>query len=273
MYRWRYQNEDPWGVLRAWHRMLPHDAAFAGPTACWMHGLDVDPTHPVHVIVPSGSQRSRSGLAVRRCNVLGAEMATLREMPVTTLHRSLRDICLRFEPREALVLMDMSLFLQKTDHDALDRYVHFARGQQGITRMRWLVERAAPAESPMESRLRWILLEAKLPVPEVQANLFDENGEFVGRADLYYPSHRLVIEYDGDNHRDRIPSDDRRQNLLMRAGYKVLRFTAVDVYRRPAVVVALVRDAFGRKNRISTLAPDTFGGKSEISGLGWAGAL
>ena len=262
VYRWRYQNEDPWGLLEVWHRMLPADAAFAGPTACWMHGLHVDPTHPVQVIVPSGMQRSRHGLAVRRCNVPSFEIATLRGMRVTTLHRSLRDICLRFEPREALVLMDMALFLKKTDRDALNRYLHYARGKQGIRRMRWLTERAAPAESPMESRLRWILLEAKLPIPEVQTNLFDDGGRLIGRADLYFPEHRLVVEYDGENHRDRIVSDDRRQNLLIRAGFRILRFTASDVYGRPATIVALVRDAIGRNNRIAAVGRDTFGGKS-----------
>lgn len=264
LYRWRYQNADPWGVLQAWHRMLPDDAVFAGPTACWMQGLDVDPIRPVHVIVPSGLQRSRFGLTVRRCALPTAEVATVRGLRLTTLHRSLRDVCLRFEPREALVLLDMSLFLQKTDQDALDRYVHHVRGQHGTRRMRWLVEHAAPAESPMESRLRWILLEAKLPRLEVQSNLFDDSGRFVGRADIYFPDYRLVVEYDGGNHRDRIPSDDRRQNLLINAGFRVLRFTAVDVYGPPAAVVAVVRNAFGEKNRFSAPRRDTFVGKSRV---------
>ena len=94
----------------------------------------------------------------------------------------------------------------------------------------------------METRLRWLLLEAGLPKPEVQRNLHDASGRFVGRADLYYPAARLVIEYDGTNHRDRLIEDNRRQNLMVRAGYRLLRFTAADVLQRPAGVVALVRD-------------------------------
>jgi very-short-patch-repair endonuclease len=101
---------------------------------------------------------------------------------------------------------------------------------------------AEPAESPMETRLRWLLMQAGLPSPDVQKNLHDATGRFVGRADLYYPAARLVIEYDGANHRDRLIEDNRRQNVLVRAGYRLLRFTAADVLQRPAAVVALVRD-------------------------------
>jgi hypothetical protein len=101
---------------------------------------------------------------------------------------------------------------------------------------------AAPAESPMETRLRWLLPQAGLPCPEVQVDLHDSAGRFVGRADLYYPAARLVIEYDGANHRDRLVEDNRRQNLLFRAGFRLLRFTAADLGQHPETIVALVRN-------------------------------
>jgi len=95
----------------------------------------------------------------------------------------------------------------------------------------------------METRLRWLLIESGLPAPEVQVDLTDDSGRFVGRADLYYPSARLAIEFDGGNHRDRLVEDDRRQNLLISSGYRLLRFTGADVRGRPEVVQAQVRDA------------------------------
>jgi very-short-patch-repair endonuclease len=98
----------------------------------------------------------------------------------------------------------------------------------------------------METRLRWLLIQAGLPRPEVQTQLRDNSGELLGRADLYYPSARLVVEYDGGNHRERLVDDDRRQNLLVNAGYQVLRFTSTDLYSRRQVTVALVRAALGR---------------------------
>ena len=92
----------------------------------------------------------------------------------------------------------------------------------------------------METRLRWTLLQSGLPKPEVQTRLHDASGRFVGRADLYYPKSRLVIEYDGQNHRDRLPKDNRRQNAIINAGFRVLRFTSAD---KPDAITALVRAA------------------------------
>ena len=98
----------------------------------------------------------------------------------------------------------------------------------------------------METRLRWLLLQAGLPRPEVQTDLRDGDGRFVGRADLYYPAARLVIEYDGVNHRERLIEDNRRQNLLITAGYTLLRFTAADIEKRAVVIEAQVRQALRR---------------------------
>jgi hypothetical protein len=58
---------DTWQLLRA---LQPKVTAFAGRTAAWLHGIDVDPT-PIEVIVPSNSGlRSRPGLEVHRTDEL-----------------------------------------------------------------------------------------------------------------------------------------------------------------------------------------------------------
>ena len=98
-------------------------------------------------------------------------------------------------------------------------------------------------------------MKAGLPRPEVQPHLHDQNGAFVGRADLYYADARLVIEYDGGNHRDRMIDDDRRQNLILRAGYRLLRFTSADVYNRQQVIVSLVSDELSERAAASSTRP------------------
>ena len=82
---------------------------------------------------------------------------------------------------------------------------------------------------------------AGLPKPRVQVSLYDDAGIFIARPDLCYPRKRLVIEYDGATHRDSLAADNRRQNRLIDAGYRLLRFTAGDVLNTPASVVGLVR--------------------------------
>jgi very-short-patch-repair endonuclease len=109
------------------------------------------------------------------------------------------------------------------------------------------VDLAEPkAESAMESRLRMLLVLARLPRPEVQVSVHDDQGRFLGRPDLLYPRQRLAIEFDGGNHRDRLVDDNRRQNGLVGAGYRLLRFTSADVYGKPAEVASQVRHALVR---------------------------
>jgi very-short-patch-repair endonuclease len=225
---------DPWELLSAWRRMLPSNAVFAGATAAWIHGLDFQATDPIEIVMPHDSGvRSRPGLSVRHRETRSSETVNIRGLKATALQRTLRDLCHQWPAAEALVAIDMALHLGLTDSDSLG----CARGR----RLRKLAAMAAPAESPMETRLRWLLLEAGLLRPEVQTNLHNSDGRFVGRADLYYPAARLVIEYDGGNHRDRLVEDNRRQNLMVNAGFRLLRFTAADIRNRPDVVAAQVR--------------------------------
>ena len=95
----------------------------------------------------------------------------------------------------------------------------------------------------METRLRLLLVLAGLPHPRGQVSLRDDFGLFLARPDLYYPDARLAIEYDGATHRVSLAADNRRQNRLIDAGYRLLRFTAGDVLDTPAAVVSMVRRA------------------------------
>jgi very-short-patch-repair endonuclease len=242
LYRWNELPEDHWLTLSAWRRALPPETVFAGASAAWLYGLDLEPTNPVEVVVPlSSGIRNRLGLKVRRSEIPPSELATVRRLRVTSLPLTLARLCQKRPPVEALVAIDMALRLGLTNPAALHRYADRAKGRHGARRMRSLVPLAAPAESPMETRLRWLLIRAGLPQPQVQTILRDRAGQFAGRADLYYPEARLVVEFDGGNHRERLIEDDRRQNLLI--GYRILRFTASDVYKYADVVVAQVRAA------------------------------
>jgi very-short-patch-repair endonuclease len=213
LYCWVGLREDSWQVLQAWHRRLPC-AVFAGLTAAWLYRLDVDPCHPIEVLVPTNSGvRSRPNLVVHRSDV--SDVTTVRGLPATTLMRTFRDLRRRLADVELLVLADQAL-------------------RRGLGRFHELAE---PADSPMETRLRWLLVKARLPRPQVHAELR------VGRADLYFPMARLVVEFDGGNHRDRLVEDNRRQNAFIDAGFRMLRYTAADVYQKPGLIVMQVRKA------------------------------
>jgi len=234
--------DDKWLELTAWQRSLPVESVFCGTTAAWMLGPGFEPTEPVQVAMPPRSgTRSRAGLRARRCVLLAEEMVVVRGLRATNLKRTLLDLCIQLTPCEALVGIDVALRRRKIGRVELAGYAVEVAGLPGSARLRELVGIAEPADSPMETRLRWLLRDRYLPRPEVQRNLYDDAGHLVGRADLYYASGRLVVEFDGGNHNERLVADDRRQNRIINAGYRILRFTSADLRDRPEAIVAQVR--------------------------------
>jgi very-short-patch-repair endonuclease len=233
-YAWAGLAETPTLKLMAVRLRLPSSAAFSGRTAAWLHGLDIEPCDPIEVTVPSGIGLSaRSGVALRRAHLPEDHLVLVKGFRTTSVTRTLTDLCRRLSLTEAVVVVDMALHSRIVDLNAVSKR---------------LLSFAEPAsESPMESRLRMLLVLGGLPRPKAQVPVYDSQGRFVGRPDLYYPADRLGIEYDGATHRDRLAEDNRRQNLLIGAGVRLLRFTAGDILRSPESTVAQVRTMLTRR--------------------------
>lgn len=245
LYVWAGLPQSPRLVLSALQRRLPRGAAFSGLTAAWLHGLDLPPCDPIEVTVPEETGIStRAGLSIRRAMLPTSDVVQRQGLPVTSRLRTMVDLGGRLPVVEAVEVVDMALHQRLVRTDQLRGFISGHSRRKGVARLRRVVDLAdAGAESPMETRLRLLLVLAGLPRPETQARLYDQRGCFVARTDLFYASQRLCLEYDGGTHRDRLVDDDRRQNRLVEAGFRVLRFTAADVLGSPDAVVAHVRAA------------------------------
>ncbi|TMD72219.1 MAG: DUF559 domain-containing protein [Chloroflexi bacterium] len=243
-YAWVGLGEDPELKMRAVAQRLPAGYAFSGLTAAWLLGLDVGWCELIEATIGRDVPvRARAGVRLRRAALPESEVMIRHRFRTTSAMRTACDLGSRSDAVESVVAVDMVLRAGLVTVPQLASHIERHAGAKGIKRLRRAVRMADPrAESPMETRLRIALIRAKLPRPSVQANLRDAAGNFVGRADLYYPDRRLVIEYDGENHKDRMVADVRRQNALMNAGFHLLRFTAADL-RAPRSVVAQVRQA------------------------------
>jgi very-short-patch-repair endonuclease len=234
--------------LEAARLHMPASAAFAGKTAAWLHGLDVDPCVPIEMILPGdGEGWERGGVRVRRAELERCEVVVRRGFMTTSLVRTLSDLWRSLSLVEAVVVTDMALHAGLSNCAVLQKWVNGHAGRKGVGTARRVLDLAdAGAESPMETRLRILLVTKGLPRPEVQVSVRDEAGSFVGRPDLYYREQRLGVEYDGETHRGSLAEDNRRQNRLLLAGVRLLRFTGADVLRRPDSVVTQVRNALAQ---------------------------
>lgn len=91
-------------------------------------------------------------------------------------------------------------------------------------------------DSPMETRLRLLIVLAGLPEPEVNLTLRDVEGQVIRRYDLSYPHSRLIVEYDGRHHVERIEqweADLQRREAIEDDAWRILVFVASDIFNRP----------------------------------------
>jgi len=227
----------------------PDRAVISHATAAGLWGVaiplqGVDPR--VHLTVTTGSSvRGRRDRVVHRTPLTDSDVTTRDGVPVTTPERTWRDLAAVLEPAALLAVTDQLLACWCGRPDLGTQLTRRPTGR-GSARARAVLPVADPrAESPMESVLRWILHEAGLPAPDLQYVVRNTAGAFLGRADLAWPAQRLLVEFDGDVHRDRdvFVEDLRRQNRLIAAGWTVLRFTSADVLGRPEYVIAAIRAA------------------------------
>jgi hypothetical protein len=203
---------------------------FSGPTAAFLHGLETQCSVIEVTLPPPSRVAHRTGITIRRRKLAANEVAIRKGFLVTSALRTVVDRVARLDLVEAVVLLDAALHKKSIRlKDIPAAYAEF-------------VDPAS--DSPMETRLRLLLVLAGLPRPRVNVLVGNATGP-IGRVDLYYPDHRLIVEYDGDTHRDSFAADNRRQNQLLQAGYRILRFSAADVLGSPDDVVALVRAALG----------------------------
>jgi hypothetical protein len=258
---WRHIFRDVWA-----HRDLPDtretrlaavqlviaDGAFiCGPTAAWLHGIDVQDRRSelVWVGCRNGSRlRTRQGCFVREITVEDDDIQQLDGVAVTTPLRTAFDCARWLSLVEGVVVADWLAHAGLIAAEELTAYASTHRGLRGVRRLAQVGDLLEPrSESPMESRLRVLLITSGLPRPEPQWEVRDSAGGFVARLDLAYPDRRLAVEYDGALHWAQRRADDRRRDALRALGWEVIVVSSEDYYREPLALVAKVRAALVRR--------------------------
>ncbi|WP_395244529.1 DUF559 domain-containing protein [Agromyces sp. MMS24-K17] len=151
--------------------------------------------------------------------------------------------------RELVVAADSLLRRQApiSDREALAAAMERHAGCRGHRRLGAAFGLARPGtDSVPETELRLDLIAHGLPEPAVNATILDRHGRRIAIGDLVYARYRVLVEYDGEQHR----TDDRqfgrdvnRLDDLARAGWRVIRFTKQHRGRARIGRIARVREA------------------------------
>lgn len=99
-------------------------------------------------------------------------------------------------------------------------------------------------DSPMETRLRLLIVLAGLPEPEVNYLVYDDDGVLLRRYDLCYVRIKLIVEYDGRQHAESTGQwneDLKRREELDDQDHRILVVTAEGVFVEPARTLHRIR--------------------------------
>jgi len=177
----------------------------------------------------------RGPFTTARANGLGVSSSALRRSPWRHLFR---DVWMH-------VVADALAHAGLITPGAFTAYVRSHRKLRGVRQADAVCALIEPlSESPMESRLRVLLVNSGFEAPVAQYVVRNGRGDFVARADLAYPEQRIIVEYDGAHHWDQRREDDRRRDAMRALGWTVLVASRSDYYDHPQAFIAQLRRAF-----------------------------
>ena len=217
-------------------------------TAAALHGFDTEQPADFHVLSPSGSRlRSADGLVVHRRG--GAPLVTIGERPATSPAWTAVEVARSLRRPRALATLDAALRSGTCSRPELWRAAVEQAGRRGIVAVRDLIPLAdGLAESPMESEARLAMIDGGLPIPELQYEIIDGNGD-LRRVDFAWPDQRVAVEYDGiDWHSgaDAMRRDRTRTAALLDVGWVIIVIVFEDVRYRAWEFVARIDTQLGR---------------------------
>jgi hypothetical protein len=222
-----------WGLPGVWHEVM----------------FDVSTPRPRRV-------RQRGVRVHRTVRFLEMEHGTRRQIPVTSLARTLVDLSGSMSVQQLGVATDFArreLQLRLADLQRCVAGLAPARGRKptrihAVLRAR--LEHHDETESGLEMRVLRAIVGAGLPEPVQQHSV--QIGGRLCRIDLAYPELKLGIEIDGWTHhapRSAFDADRARDNELEVIGWDRLHFTSAFTDKQVGETVAAKLAALGHKHR------------------------
>jgi predicted transcriptional regulator of viral defense system len=183
--------------------------------------------------------RTGRGYRVSQATLMPEQIADWGPFAVTCVARTLVDCAREWTVTEAVIALDDALHRGLTDPAELRQAVAVARHWEGASSAARAVGLAdGAAESPLESAGRVLIVTSGLPAPELQVELWDDDG-FIGRIDAWYDDAAVAVEFDGavkylDPTGGRSPAEvlwqeKRREDRMRAAGVRPLRFVHADL--------------------------------------------
>lgn len=218
------------------------DGVITGRAAAALHGAAfVDNDTPIEII--GQSRRAQAGVIVRAERIAEDEVTMVSGVTMTTPTRTALDLARHLPRTRAVAHLDALAAVTNITSGEILKLAARYPGARGIRRARHRIPLLDPgAQSPRESWLRLLVIDAGFPRPETQIQVCRPG--FTAFIDMGWRASKIGLEYDGEVHladRDRYVRDIGRHETLGSLGWLVIR--VVKEHSR-SYIVARLRDAF-----------------------------
>lgn len=238
-------------VCRLFMERMPAAAFISHSTAAKLHGIPLpyrlEQDARSHISVPAPARAPHAnGVVGHMLQIESHELTAHDGLSLTTAVRTWLDLGPMLQLHDLVAAGDHLIHWRRQQAtpfelaDALNSRLD-RRGRRTLaSALRLLNDRA---ESPPESVLRVIVVQAGLPEPRINHEVSDRFGEFVARTDFVFEELKVVLEYQGDYHRTtkgQWRADMTRRSRLEALGWKVMELNADDL-RDPIELVRRIR--------------------------------
>jgi very-short-patch-repair endonuclease len=218
-----------------------------GRAAAAMHGAQwVRDDAPIELIWKSYD--TPDGIIARDDHFLYDDVVEKNGMAVATIPRCAYDLGRHLPRNEAVIHLDALARATGLRAEHVVPVIARYKGARHIRRLRTAIDLMdGGAQSPKESLLRLLLIDAGFRRPATQIPVHDEYGTPIAFLDMGWEDVKIAVEYDGDQHRSdrrQYVWDERRLRLIRERGYLHVKVIAED---RPFEVIERVRRAWAER--------------------------
>lgn len=197
-----------------------------GVAASALHGAQwVDADTAIELVYEC--TRPPNGVIARNERIAGDEFIWRDGLFIATTARTAFDLGRHLPRGQAIARLDALMRVQPFSSEDVLLLAKRYRGARGVKRLADALPLVdGGAESPRETWLRLLFIDAGLPRPTTQIPIFDEYGNLLRRVDMGWEEFKVAAEYDGDQHRtsrDQYVKDQRVIPLIERRGWILQR--------------------------------------------------
>ncbi len=241
-------------------KVCPPGSQVSHFTAAELWGAIV-PSQPLtHVSCPQpGARSERRGVGCHRLS-RNAGVAQFRGIRISSPEQTFIDLACALSLVDLVVLGDSLVKARRTTVGQLVSAVNAWKGWGLRPAQRAVRFVREGVDSPMESRLRMLMVLAGLPEPQVNRIVRDGSGAWEKRFDLCYPDLLLLIEYDGRQHArddEQWGRDIDRREDLDGDGWRLIVIRSNGIYVEPQRTLERIADAM--RARGAKDVPTSFG--------------